>query len=41
VAVDKGDTEFGQRLVAILAELRKDGTLARLSRKWLGRDATQ
>ena len=41
VAVDKGDVEFAQRLSTILGDLRKDGTLSRLSQKWLGQDVTQ
>jgi polar amino acid transport system substrate-binding protein len=41
VATDKGDTEFQRKLVEVLAALKKDGTLARLSIKWLGRDTTQ
>jgi polar amino acid transport system substrate-binding protein len=41
VVTDKGDTAFQRRLVQVLAGLKKDGTLGRLSLKWLGRDATQ
>jgi polar amino acid transport system substrate-binding protein len=41
VATDKGDTGFQRKLVEVLAGLKQDGTLARLSIKWLGRDTTQ
>jgi polar amino acid transport system substrate-binding protein len=41
VATDKGDTEFQRKLAEVMTALKKDGTLARLSIKWLGRDTTQ
>jgi polar amino acid transport system substrate-binding protein len=41
VATDKGDTEFQRKLIEVLAGLKQDGTLSRLSIKWLGRDTTQ
>jgi len=41
VAVDKGDTEWKVLLGQIIGEFRKDGTLSRLSNKWLGKDITQ
>lgn len=41
VATDKGDTAFQRKLAEVLAGLKKDGTLSRLSIKWLGRDTTQ
>jgi polar amino acid transport system substrate-binding protein len=40
VATDKGDTEFQRKIVEVFAALRKDGTLARISQKWLGRDTS-
>jgi len=41
VAIDKGDPQWSALLARTLAELKKDGTLARLSVKWLGKDLTQ
>ena len=41
IAVDKGDQEWQQKLRVIIGELRADGTLTRISRKWLGDDFTR
>ncbi|MRD71899.1 transporter substrate-binding domain-containing protein [Rhodocyclus tenuis] len=41
VAIDKGDAEWKAELARILAELKKDGTLSKLSQKWIGQDITQ
>lgn len=41
IAVDKGDQEWQEKLRAIIGELKADGTLARISRKWLGEDFTR
>jgi polar amino acid transport system substrate-binding protein len=41
VATDKSDTAFQRKLVEVLAGLKKDGTLTRLSIQWLGRDTTK
>ena len=41
VATDKGDVAFQRKLVEIFAALKRDGTLSRLSIKWLGRDTTE
>jgi polar amino acid transport system substrate-binding protein len=40
VTTDKGDPEFQRKLVEIFAGLKKDGTLSRISQKWLGRDVS-
>lgn len=41
IAVDKsGDAEWKAQIVKTVADMRKDGTLARLSQKWIGRDIT-
>jgi polar amino acid transport system substrate-binding protein len=40
VATEKGDPEWDRTVVRIFAELRADGTLGRISRKWLGEDVT-
>lgn len=38
VAIDKGDAEFGAKIAEIIAAMRADGTLTRLSTKWYGVD---
>jgi polar amino acid transport system substrate-binding protein len=41
IAVDKGDPEWQQEIRAIISGLKADGTLARISQKWLGQDITR
>jgi polar amino acid transport system substrate-binding protein len=41
IAMDKGDREWQQKVRAIIGDLKADGTLARISRKWLGEDVTR
>lgn len=41
VAIDKGDAEWKAELAKIFAELKKDGTLAKISQKWIGKDITR
>jgi polar amino acid transport system substrate-binding protein len=41
VAVDKGDQEWQDKLRATIADLKADGTLTRISMKWLGEDITR
>ena len=38
LAIDKGDKEFNDKLVEILAKMKSDGTLSKLSVKWYGID---
>ena len=38
VAVDKGDPEFSAKVAEIVAAMRADGTLSKLSEKWYGVD---
>ncbi len=40
VAVDKGDKEWNATIKAIINELHKDGTLKKISLKWIGTDIT-
>jgi polar amino acid transport system substrate-binding protein len=40
VATDKGDPEFDAKIAEIVAEMKADGTLTRLSEKWYGVDLT-
>jgi polar amino acid transport system substrate-binding protein len=41
VAIDKGDAEWGATLRKIITDMRHDGTLARISKRWVGSDITQ
>ena len=41
VAVDKGDLQWQQKIRTVIAALKTDGTLARISQKWLGEDVTR
>ncbi len=38
VAIDKGDPELAAKIAAAVEEMRKDGTLGKLSEKWYGVD---
>ncbi len=38
IAIDKGDAEFGKKVHAIIEDMKSDGTLVGLSRKWHGVD---
>jgi len=40
VATDKGDPEWNDKIRTTLQSLRADGTLAKISKKWLGEDIT-
>jgi len=40
VAVDKGDKEWNDTIKTIINELHKDGTLQKISLKWIGSDIT-
>lgn len=41
ISVDKGDQEWQQKLRTVIGELKADGTLTRISMKWLGEDVTR
>lgn len=41
VAVDKGDAQWQTRVKQVITELKQDGTLAAISKKWIGSDITQ
>lgn len=41
VAVDKGDPEWQAKLRAVIRDLKADGTLSRISYRWLGEDVTR
>ena len=40
LAIDKGDQEFNDKLADIVANMKSDGTLSKLSQKWYGYDYT-
>ncbi len=40
LAIDKGDTEFNDKLAGIVGDMKSDGTLTALSIKWYGIDYT-
>lgn len=41
VATEKGDAQWDAKLVEVIAGLKADGTLSRISQKWIGSDITQ
>lgn len=41
VAVDKGDPEWNATVAKIIADFHRDGTLTRISNKWIGSDITK
>ena len=40
VATERGDPEWDRTVARVFSQLRADGTLSRISRKWLGEDVT-
>lgn len=40
ISVDKGDQEWQRKLRIVIGELKADGTLTKISMKWLGEDVT-
>ncbi|MNO44675.1 Cystine-binding periplasmic protein precursor [compost metagenome] len=41
VAIEKGDPEWDAKVRQVFSELKADGTLARLSQKWIGADISK
>jgi len=41
VAIEKNDAEWRAKVESVFAELRQDGTLAAISKKWIGSDISQ
>ncbi|WP_318340466.1 transporter substrate-binding domain-containing protein [Defluviimonas sp. D31] len=40
IAIEKGDPELADKLASIVADMRSDGSLTRISKKWFGLDLT-
>ncbi|ANC03889.1 amino acid ABC transporter substrate-binding protein [Pseudomonas putida] len=41
VAVEKGDPQWSQKVTQVITELKADGTLAKISQKWIGADISK
>lgn len=41
VAVEKGDAQWNAKVAQVVAQLKADGTLGKISRKWIGADISQ
>ncbi|WP_434706788.1 transporter substrate-binding domain-containing protein [Pseudomonas sp. D4-18] len=41
VAIEKGDAEWNSKVQEVFAQLKQDGTLSKLSQKWIGADISQ
>jgi len=41
IAVDKGDAEWKAKIASIIADMRKDGSLSKISQKWIGSDISK
>lgn len=41
VAVEKGDPQWNAKVTEIIAQLKTDGTLSKISQKWIGADISQ
>ena len=41
VAIEKGDAEWDAKVREVFAQLKQDGTLARISQKWIGADISK
>jgi polar amino acid transport system substrate-binding protein len=41
VAIEKGDPQWHAKVVEVLGQLKADGTLSKISQKWIGSDISQ
>lgn len=41
VAIEKGDPQWDAKVREVFAQLKQDGTLSQLSKKWIGADISQ
>lgn len=41
VAIEKGDAQWNAKVREVFAQLKQDGTLSKLSQKWIGADISK
>ncbi|PTU01682.1 amino acid ABC transporter substrate-binding protein [Pseudomonas sp. HMWF031] len=41
VAIEKGDAQWNARVTEVISQLKADGTLSKISQKWIGADISQ
>lgn len=41
VAIEKGDPQWSAKVTEVIGELKADGTLSKISQKWIGADISQ
>jgi len=41
VAVEKGDAQWNAKVTEVITQLKTDGTLSKISQKWIGADISQ
>jgi len=41
VAVEKGDAQWNAKVTQVISQLKADGTLSKISQKWIGADISQ
>jgi len=41
VAIEKGDPQWSAKVTEAIAGLKADGTLSKISQKWIGSDISQ
>lgn len=41
VAIEKGDPQWNAKVIEVITQLKADGTLSKISQKWVGADITQ
>ncbi|MEB0066188.1 transporter substrate-binding domain-containing protein, partial [Pseudomonas sp. CCI1.4] len=41
VAIEKGDPQWSAKVTETIAQLKADGTLSKISQKWIGSDISQ
>jgi polar amino acid transport system substrate-binding protein len=41
VAIEKGDPQWNAKVTEVVTQLKADGTLSKISQKWIGADISQ
>ena len=41
VAIEKGDAQWNAKVTEVVSQLKADGTLGKISQKWIGADISQ